>query len=98
MSSQKDIVNKIIPADDLYWDDTENKFIALSDNDINDIISACMDNAITEEPGILSVLNWCTSVRVGQLLMKNFLSGNIAIQTIDEEGEPVFISNTKGNI
>jgi hypothetical protein len=98
MSSQKDIVNKIIPADDLYWDDTENKFIALSDDDIDSIITACVDNSITEESEILAVMNWCTNVRVGQLLMKNFLGGSIAIQTIDNDGEPVFVSNPNGNI
>lgn len=98
MSSQKDIVNKLIPADDLYWDDTENKFIALSDDEINDVISACVNNSITEEPGILAVLNWCTSVRVGQLLMKNFLSGHISIEAIDNEGEPAFVQNTNRNI
>lgn len=98
MYSQKDVINKIIPADDLYWDDYENKYIALNNDEIDDIICKCFDNAITEETSIMKVLNWCTSVRVGQLLMKNFLAGSIAIKTIDSDDEPVFMQNKDGNI
>lgn len=95
--NQYEIVNKLIAADDLYWDDTENKYIALSDDEMNDIIARCLDNAIVAEKEILSVLNWCTSVKVGNLLMKNFLNGNIAVEKIDTDGEPVFIEDTNGN-
>lgn len=98
MKSQKDILNKIISADDLHWDDTENKFIALSNEDIQEIILACLDNAIDDDHRITQVLNWCTEVRVGQILMKNFLNNNIAIANIDDNGEPLFVANKSGNI
>jgi hypothetical protein len=96
--NQSRVINKIIAADDLHWDDTENKYIALSDDEMNDIIARCLDNAMTGEKEILAVLNWCTSVKVGNLLMKNFISGNIAIEKIDTDGEPVFIEDANGNV
>ena len=94
---QTDIINKLIPADDLYWDDAENKFIALSENEINSILTAAIDSGYTEEDDILKIFNWCTSVRVGQLLMKNFIYGNIAISEICNDGEPRFVHNSNGN-
>lgn len=97
MKSQKDILNKIISADDLHWSDIENKFIALSSDDIQEIILMCLDNAIDDDKKITDVLNWCTEVKVGQILMKNFLNNNIAISDIDQDGQPLFVSNTSGN-
>ncbi|NCX76976.1 MAG: hypothetical protein EBX09_08100 [Actinobacteria bacterium] len=96
--NQSDIINKIIPADDLFWSDEENKFVALSSDEIDSIISRCMASAITEENDIMAVINWCTSNRVGEILMRNFLNGTIAIQTVDSDGEPAFVYNPDGNV
>jgi len=97
MGSQKDVVNKLIPADDLYWDDIEKKYIALSEEEIENIMLTCINNSIDSDQEITQVLNWCTSVRVGELLMKNFLNGTIAIDGIDKDGEPFFVENREGN-
>jgi hypothetical protein len=51
-----------------------------------------------EESEIMSVLNWCTHVRIGELLMKQFINNNIVIVGIDENGEPIFTENKHGNI
>jgi hypothetical protein len=56
-----------------------------------------LDNAIDDDKKITDVLNWCTEVKVGQILMKNFLNNNIAISDIDQDGQPLFVSNTSGN-
>ena len=97
MSSQKDFINKIIPADDLYWDEIDNKYIALSPDDINSILISCCDSAISEEKDMMKILNWATSVRVGEILLKNFINGQLAINGFDENEEPKFIENTNGN-
>lgn len=97
MSSQKDVVNKLIPADDLYWDDTESKYIALSPEEIDSLISAAIDNGFTEENDTMSILNWATSVKVGELLLKNFMRGGLTISGIDDSGEPIFAQNVNGN-
>lgn len=88
---QDEVINKLIPADDLYWDEHENKYIALSSSEIDDIIAACYDSGITTENGILNIMAWCTEVRVGEILMRNFLNGGIKIEGLDETGEPRFI-------
>jgi hypothetical protein len=95
MSSQKDILNTIIPADDLYWDEAEGKYNALSYDEISDIITKCFDNAITEQEDIMTILDWATGVRVGSILMDKFLSGNISIDI--QGGEVTFAKNIEGN-
>ena len=90
MKNQKDILNKIIPADDLYWDRIEKKYIALSEDEIHNTMLCCINNNITDESDIVKVLNWCTNVRVGELLMKGILAGRISIIGVDQDGEPVF--------
>ena len=90
MKSQKDILNKLIPADDLYWDNEEGKYIAHSAEEIDSILRSCIENDITDQSEIIKVFNWCTSVRIGELLMKGFLAGKIGIIGIDKDGEPLF--------
>lgn len=90
MNDQSLILNKIIPADDLYFDSNDGRYVALSDEDIDLIIERCVDNNLIDQKSITHVVNWCTSVRVGQLLMKNFLAGKISIRTLSSDGEPFF--------
>lgn len=98
MKSQKDILNKIIPADDLYWDKQDGKYIAHSPEEIDSILMSCIENGITDQSEIMKVFNWCTSVRIGELLMKGFLAGKVNILGIDEDGEPFFgQSSPEGN-
>jgi hypothetical protein len=90
MRNPKEIINTIIAGDDLYWDAYENKYIALSTDEINSIIKSCIDNDIHDEKSMMKVMNWCTSVRIGSLLMKNFLEGKIRISCDDNSDEPEF--------
>jgi hypothetical protein len=90
MKSQKDVLNKLIPADDLYWDKHDGKYIAHSEEEINSILTLCLENGITDQSEIMKVFNWCTSVRVGELLMKGFLAGKILILGIDQNDELIF--------
>jgi hypothetical protein len=90
MKNQKDILNKIIPADDLYWDKSEGKYIAHSQEEIDSILTSCINNDITDQDEVMKVLNWCTSIRVGELLMKGFLTGKIVVLGFDEHNEPLF--------
>lgn len=94
---QKDIINKLLPADDLYWSEEEGKYIALSPDEIDDIVHKAFDNGFTEEDEIIKILSWATTVRVGELLFKNFLKGQIAIRDIAKDGEPMFVVNFNGN-
>jgi hypothetical protein len=95
MSSEEDnmykyLLNNIIPADDLHWCEEENKYVSLSRDEVDEIIAACMNNQITELDDIYKVISWCGNVRVGQILWKNFISGGVAINGFDDQGEPKF--------
>jgi len=72
MKSQKDIINKLIAADDLYWDEYEGRYIVHSKEEIDSILTSCIENGISNQSDIIKIVNWCTSVRVGNLLMKGF--------------------------
>lgn len=91
MENQKDIINKLIPADDLFWDDIEQRYTVHSLEEIDAILEACLNNNLTEEDSIMKVLQWCTSIRTGELLMKHFLAGNVGIVDLDKNGEPLFV-------
>jgi hypothetical protein len=90
MKNQKDILNKIIPADDLYWDETEKKYIVHSQEEIKSILTSCINNDISEQEEVMKVFNWCTTVKVGELLMKGFLTGKIVVLGFDKHNEPLF--------
>jgi hypothetical protein len=89
------LINNIIPADDLYWDELENKYVSLSPEETQEIILACIDQGMTDLKSIYKVVSWCGEVRVGQLLWKNFLLGSVRISGFDYD-EPMFSPN-KGN-
>jgi hypothetical protein len=83
------IVNKIIPADDLHWCEEENRYVSLSDEEINSIIMTCVKQDITEEKYIYKIVKWAGQVRVGNILLNNFLNDRIKITGFDGE-EPFF--------
>jgi hypothetical protein len=92
----KDLINNIIPADDLHWDEIEKRYVSLSAEETQEIILACMNQGINDLKKIYKVVSWCGEIRVGQLLWKNFLSGCVEISGFDSSGEPIFSPN-KGN-
>jgi len=86
----KYVINNIIPADDLHWCEEEGKYVSLSREEMDDIIAACVLQDIKELDDIFKVIQWCGSVRIGEILWKNFLSGSVSIVGFDGQGEPKF--------
>ena len=86
-------INQIIAADDLYWSEFENKYVALSEEEINKILMVSFKNGIEKESDLCKVLEWATLARVGSILLKNLLEDRISITGIDEQNEPVFGQN-----
>jgi hypothetical protein len=84
------IINKIIAADDLHWCEEEQKYISLSKEDVDQLIAACSNQDMTEFEDMYKVIQWAGIVRVGQILLKNFMSGKIKITGFDIDGEPYF--------
>ena len=86
----KNIINNIIPADDLHWDEDEKRYASLSGDETQEIISKCIEFGMTDLNDVYKFVQWCGYVRVGQILMKNFLSGSLSVNGFDEEGMPFF--------
>jgi hypothetical protein len=85
----RDSLNNIIAADDLYWNEIEKKYTALSMEELDSILLNCVDQGIHDENDMLKIVSWATNARVGALLLKNFLENKVKI-TVDEEGETYF--------
>jgi hypothetical protein len=86
------MINKIIPADDLHWNEEDNKYVSLSNEDVDNIIVACAKQDITEFEDIYKVVQWAGLVKVGEILLRNFLDGRIKILGFDKS-EPYFGEN-----
>ena len=91
--SQKEIKNKIIPADDLHWNEDEQKYVAISQKQLRDIILKCIEQGIIKTEDMVKMTDWATSLNVGNILLKNFLSGNLVVVGFDEFKEPLFGEN-----
>lgn len=89
---RKDVINNLIPADDLYWCEEENQYGLLSMEEIDSLLQACTEQGMTEDNmgDIMKLIRWCETIRAGQLLWKNFVAGRIGVYKFDEDGEPVF--------
>ena len=88
-----DAINKLIAADDLYWNDSDNKYAALSESEIQVILAGAYENGIEKESDLCQILEWATLARVGGLLLKNLLDNKIKIIGIDKDNEPLFGPN-----
>lgn len=84
------IINKIIPADDLHWCEEEKKYTSLSMEELDDIVARCINQDIKSLDEIMKVVNWATLIKVGDLLLKNFLEDRIKIVGFDDQNEPMF--------
>lgn len=86
----KYVINNIIPADDLHWCEEEGKYVSLSREEMDEIISSCIEQGMTDLNDVFKVIQWCGNVRVGQILWKNFLAGSLRITGFAEGDEPRF--------
>lgn len=84
------ITNNLIAADDLYWNEEENKFVALSDKQLEKIIFRCCEQGTLDLNEIQKIVEWASHLRICQLLLKGFLSGNLSIIKLNQKGEPYF--------
>lgn len=89
-----DVLNKLIPADDLHWV-PDDGFVLLSMEEMDDIIRVGRNQDMSEDD-IFKMVRWCESVRAGEVLYKNVMSGNICIHHF-ENNEPVFVKNEDKN-
>lgn len=89
----KYVLNNLIAADDLHWNEEENKYNAISKSELDEILLSCIEQGITNEDDCYAIVNWATNVKVGSLLLSNFINKKILISSIDKDGEPYFVPN-----
>jgi hypothetical protein len=90
MNAYKKIINNLLPADDLHWCKEEQKYVSLSEEETNEIIVRCMEQGMNSLEDVYKFVSWCGSMRVGELLWKNYLSGHLEVVGFDENNEPLF--------
>lgn len=89
----KEVINNLIPADDLHWDEEEKRYVSLSADETRDIVERCILMGMTEISDVHKFVQWCGYIRVGEILMRNFLSGSLRVTGFDPEGMPYFMAN-----
>ena len=88
----KSDVFKLIPADSLHWNAIQKEYVALSDLEIDAIILDCVENAgISDLEVIHRILQNFTNMKVGALIFKQYMDGNIGIDSLTESGEIGFV-------
>lgn len=83
------LINRIIAADDLHYDASQNRYVSLSEKEVDDIIRKCVENGIKDAARIQQVVAWCGTLRVGQLLYRSFMTGQVRVTGI-RDNEPLF--------
>lgn len=83
-------LNRLVPADEMHWDEDSNSYQVLSKLQIDNIIKACMSVGMEDPKNILKVVREYERVRCGELLFEQFFSGRIGICGFDEAGSPIF--------
>lgn len=85
--------NSIIKIDDLYWNEEENKYVALSPEEIKSILLLALEKLPPEErttENAMCVIEWAERARIGSLLLQGVLSGRLGININSQMQEPVF--------
>jgi hypothetical protein len=90
----KQTLNKIIAADDLNWCEIEKKYVALSKEELDIILTNGVANGFLNEQDLMKIVDWATNAKVGQIIFKNYLENKIKIVGFDNSGDPLFGSKT----
>lgn len=85
---RKHIINGLIPADDLHWNEIDQRYCAASESDIDRIILTCHENGCDEEI-MQAVVKEFTEYRTAELLFKQFFEGNISVYKL-QNGKPCY--------
>ena len=80
---------KLVPVEELHWNEYEKKYTVLSMQEIDQIIEICHSAGMDENDVYKVVLDY-ELVKMGHLLYKRLLDGHIDIGKIDEDGKPSF--------
>lgn len=89
MHKKNRLINELVPADDLYWDEEAKKHVVVSKEDQEKLFKACF-NCGLEEDDVMKVYKHYAYYKASEILFKHFLEGNIGIYGMSKSGSPVF--------
>lgn len=82
------VINNLIPADDLHWNDYDQKYCAISEQDMDRIILTCHENGTSEEI-MQALVQSFVEYKTHHLLFKHFFKKNIGVYRL-KNGKPFF--------
>ena len=82
--------NTVIPYDDLQWNESEGRFAALSDEELDKILTTCLECDTDSEESALAVIRWAEHIRVGNAILQGILNGRLGITMLEGMDEPKF--------
>ena len=81
--------HKLIPADDLHWNEEEQKRVLLSDEEIQKIVETCVECGMAGElDDIMIVVKWAEHVKSGNILLNGILGGRLGVFATEGMYEP----------
>jgi hypothetical protein len=89
-NAYKQTLNKLIAADDLNWCEIDKKYVALSKEELDQVLMNGVGNGFLNEQDLMKIVNWATNAKVGQILLKNYLENKIVVKGFDDVGDPLF--------
>lgn len=79
-------INNFIPFDDLHWDEYEQKYRALSDEELNTILLDCVQNlGIVDTDTLHKIIENFTILKTSKLIFDKYMSGKILIDSLKQE-------------
>jgi hypothetical protein len=74
-------INQIIKLDDLHWNEDEQKYVSLSQEEITKILEATFIAGQSERKTSVAkkVVDWATLARVNHLILQGVLAGRIKV-------------------
>ena len=69
---QDKVINKLIAADDLHWCPMDNKYTALSMDELNSILLFSMNNDITDEDSLYKIVKYHTLMKLVNPTLNQF--------------------------
>jgi hypothetical protein len=86
-------LSEIIRNDDLYWCETDKKFVPLSPEEIEGVIMMCQVCGIEGTDDITKVIRWAEEIRIGELMFRGIMDKRLGIR-LREGKEPSFFALT----
>lgn len=83
-------IYNLIPPDELFYNEDEQKYNAISDKTIEKLCYISIAEGIEDNETILALVNWANYIRVSYLLLKHALRGDIGIKMDIGKTDPIF--------